>query len=143
MWNLSLPQCVSKSPVAEQRFGAQFNMSTFSNRRTRHWRFTLVECFAAIAILGIVVTLAVPKILEAREAARRSTCENIIRNYSHACYGDVVQLNQEGGIESISGCPICGTGRGWFTFFDSSGRILNDEDVPHETRRVAVDRLTR
>jgi hypothetical protein len=92
--------------------------------------------------------LAVPEILKAREAARRSTCKSTLLVASHACHGDVVQLDQEGGIESVSPsrCPICSrTGRchTWIRFIDSNGRELNDKDVPPETRRVAVERLTR
>ena len=55
--------------------------------------FTLIELLIVMAIIAVLVALAIPAVMKARESSNRTTCANNLRNLALGCVAYQQQLN--------------------------------------------------
>lgn len=80
---------------------------TFS--RARHRAFTLVELLVVIAIIGVLIGLLLPAVQSAREAARRTSCLNNIKQLATAVHD---YANAKGGGKKLPYAGYHSDGKG-------------------------------
>ena len=92
------------------------------HRRSPRWGFTLVELLVVIAIIGVLVALLLPAVQSAREAARRSQCQNNVKqvalgllNYESA-RGELPPGTRSNSANDRQISGINHTGYGWGAF---------------------------
>ncbi len=105
-------------------------MRGHSHRGLRESGFTLVELLVVITIIGILVSLLMPAVQAAREAARRTDCENNLKQIGLALhlYHDVTQTFPPGWILANNTDTSGGSSWAWavFTFPFMEQKALYD-----------------
>jgi prepilin-type N-terminal cleavage/methylation domain-containing protein len=96
----------------------------------RQRAFTLIELLVVIAIIAILIALLLPAVQQAREAARRSTCKNNLKQIGLAMhnYNETHSVLPMGYINDW-GCGQDESGRWWAHYPDGSGNQVTGDNT--------------
>lgn len=61
--------------------------------------FTLIEIMIVVAIIGIIIAIALPGFIRARERSRQTACQENLRKIDMAISQYILELNYEGDID--------------------------------------------
>src|SRR4051812_32054733 len=113
-----------QAELFESGKGGSMMRSSLSRARRA---FTLVELLVVIAIIGILVALLLPAIQAAREAARRASCVNNMKNVGLAMHNFVTVRREfppgRNGCAGSTAAP-CNCPAGQNTYDGSSGFVF-------------------